>query len=912
MPGSRSIFRGRGGSNSSPRLEGRRARTWFPGTRVKTSLRGLGPLEPILPCPGAPARPRSSGPKEEDLRDALKSAPAGAPVPTQIKISRFPASLYRKESPTIEGSVRRVDGRPVGNGAVSIFLTGEEGGEDVQVGEGRTDSKGVFKIVISVPAGAKPGRSRLEARFSGDGVHAASGTEPPRETRPEAEKPAQRRSSHGGAGGPSLSGPTVLPDTPVLEIESAEPRYWRAASYDTFDGQGWSQRPGALRRVDCRSALLEDGPDSTRLDISAKVLPGGSFTQLPAPLFPSKVCAGDAPVSFDEASLGFSVGAPLMAGARYTASSMVRQYSAEDIRGASEDYSNDIRERYLQLPPGTPSRIRELALSVTAGESNHFDRARKIEAFLGGSGEYRYTLDPPATPRGRNGVDFFLFDIKRGYCTYFSSAMAVLLRSIGIPSRVVGGFAPGPWSAMTRSVVLTIPHAWVEVYFPGQGWVEFEPTAGGPAQPSCTCSGKASGLKKKIPTETQILVHPSDFRRDEKPLVAGTVRTLDGKPAGKAEVVLYLTDKDKKQGIRIGQGVIDEAGNYRITVSVGRGFKLGRFQLLARYSGDKDYTCSDSDPEIVIRARVALALSASRSGEGLRLSGRLEDDAGKPVANGRVALSIDGGKPFRISAGGDGAFEELLPIDGGGHRIAAVFSATPVYDEAKAEAVVAAAGAGKRSAPEMGRDQGLGHAKGKGWPYGLAAALAAALAGWAARRRWGSSARSIADMPESRTVGGLAAEPAEGPSGLDIRFPQIEPDLPLFWGAADPPLEVVVVKPEGAAAVLTVNGVERAVPREKGEYLLEIKHAGRRVAKALSIIDYGSEIEREFREFSGRRGFAAANLTARQIVERIRKDDPGVQPPDKALALFEKSVYGHQAIVRDEYVRYYRSGRFGP
>jgi len=238
---------------------------------------------------------------------------------------------------------------------------------------------------------------------------------------------------------------------------------------------------------------------------------------------------------------------------------MVRQYSAEDIRGASEDYSNDIRERYLQLPPGTPSRIRELALSVTAGESNHFDRARKIEAFLGGSGEYRYTLDPPATPRGRNGVDFFLFDIKRGYCTYFSSAMAVLLRSIGIPSRVVGGFAPGPWSAMTRSVVLTIPHAWVEVYFPGQGWVEFEPTAGGPAQPSCTCSGKASGLKKKIPTETQILVHPSDFRRDEKPLVAGTVRTLDGKPAGKAEVVLYLTDKDKKQGIRIGQGVIDEA-----------------------------------------------------------------------------------------------------------------------------------------------------------------------------------------------------------------------------------------------------------------------------------------------------------------------------------------------------------------
>ncbi|HAH05742.1 MAG TPA: hypothetical protein DCM05_04315 [Elusimicrobia bacterium] len=291
-------------------------------------------------------------------------------------------------------------------------------------------------------------------------------------------------------GPPRLAGPTVLPAAPVLEIESAEPRYWRAASYDTFDGQGWSQSSGVPRRVDCRDALRESGPDARRLDISAKVLPGGSFTQLPVPLSPSKVCAGDAPVSFDESSLGLSVGSPLTAGARYTASSLVKRYSAETLRGASEDYSPEVREHYLQLPPGTPSRIRELALSVTAGESNQFDRARRIEAFLGRGGKYPYTLDPPATPRGRNGVDFFLFDIKRGYCSYFSSAMAVLLRSIGIPSRVVSGFAPGPWNARTRSVALTLPHAWVEVYFPGQGWVEFEPTPGGPARPDLV-SGNA-------------------------------------------------------------------------------------------------------------------------------------------------------------------------------------------------------------------------------------------------------------------------------------------------------------------------------------------------------------------------------------------------------------------------------------
>lgn len=138
---------------------------------------------------------------------------------------------------------------------------------------------------------------------------------------------------------------------------------------------------------------------------------------------------------------------------------------------------NQIYSRYLQLPDTLPGRVRDLAVSLAEGSTNNYDRVKAVEDYL--SGNYPYTLTPKATPMDRDFVDYFLFDQKEGYCTYYASAMTVLVRALGIPARYVEGYVtpPSPKSGSTYEVTNNQAHAWVEVYFEGFGWYTFEPTA---------------------------------------------------------------------------------------------------------------------------------------------------------------------------------------------------------------------------------------------------------------------------------------------------------------------------------------------------------------------------------------------------------------------------------------------------
>ena len=137
------------------------------------------------------------------------------------------------------------------------------------------------------------------------------------------------------------------------------------------------------------------------------------------------------------------------------------------------------RQRYLALPPGVPDRVRALAIELTAPERTPYDRARAIESYLR---TFPYTLDVPRPPVGRDVVDYFLFDLKKGYCDYYASSMVVLARAAGIPARLVIGYANGTYNLNSKRFVVTEAdaHSWVEVYFPGIGWVTFEPTSGRP------------------------------------------------------------------------------------------------------------------------------------------------------------------------------------------------------------------------------------------------------------------------------------------------------------------------------------------------------------------------------------------------------------------------------------------------
>lgn len=192
---------------------------------------------------------------------------------------------------------------------------------------------------------------------------------------------------------------------------------------------------------------------------------------------------GQVPV-YDDIT-GVHAPGPIAAGQTYNAVSMVSEATDEQLRQAPygpTEYPQWVRDRYLSLPVTLDPAVRRLAQDLVreAGATNPFDVSRVFEKYLRENFEYSTTIGQP--PQGRDRVAWFLFENKRGYCEYYASAMIVMLRSLDIPSRFAAGYAPGNYDAATQQFVVreSAAHAWPEVYFPGYGWIQFEPT---PSQP---------------------------------------------------------------------------------------------------------------------------------------------------------------------------------------------------------------------------------------------------------------------------------------------------------------------------------------------------------------------------------------------------------------------------------------------
>lgn len=156
-----------------------------------------------------------------------------------------------------------------------------------------------------------------------------------------------------------------------------------------------------------------------------------------------------------------------------------------ELKAAGTNYP-DWLQQFATLPasgyrPGNVlTKIHDLALKIVtdAGATNPYDEATAIQNYLRDPQNFTYTLTPPATPPGVDPLDFFLFSSHRAYCEFFASAMGDMLRSLGIPTRLVNGFGPGAFDATTNNFVVRgeDAHTWVESYFPTYGWISFEPT----------------------------------------------------------------------------------------------------------------------------------------------------------------------------------------------------------------------------------------------------------------------------------------------------------------------------------------------------------------------------------------------------------------------------------------------------
>lgn len=199
------------------------------------------------------------------------------------------------------------------------------------------------------------------------------------------------------------------------------------------------------------------------------------------------------PITFKVATLTFSGRFPvydeveavyardgLSAGQTYSVVSLESTALSDDLRAAPSGpgaYPAEVAERYLQLPDTVTQRTRDLARQITGGANNPYDQAMALQNWL--RANIVYSEDIKFPPKNQDVVDYVLFDSKQGYCEYYASAFIVMARELGLPTRMVVGFFPGEKDDAAGGFLYRErnAHTWPEVYFPGRGWIRFEPTA---------------------------------------------------------------------------------------------------------------------------------------------------------------------------------------------------------------------------------------------------------------------------------------------------------------------------------------------------------------------------------------------------------------------------------------------------
>ncbi len=271
--------------------------------------------------------------------------------------------------------------------------------------------------------------------------------------------------------------------TPQPGVTPSEPPpvyYWRSVTYDVYTGRGWLSSPtNGVKYSPSQPAFTIPLPYHKL--VVQTITPVEDLGEL---LYATGVLvAADreyeiawraAPTDGSAASAD-PFGATLAAKS-YTAQSLTPSVSVAGLRAAPPDYPGWVTQRYLQLPESVPQRVLGLARDLTAAAPTPYDRAVAIETHLRNT--FPYTLDV-GLPPGGDLADYFLFDLKKGFCDYFATSMVVLARAAGLPARMVSGYASGTYDTTSQLYLVTEAdaHSWVEIYFSGIGWVEFEPTA---------------------------------------------------------------------------------------------------------------------------------------------------------------------------------------------------------------------------------------------------------------------------------------------------------------------------------------------------------------------------------------------------------------------------------------------------
>lgn len=502
---------------------------------------------------------------------------------------------------------------------------------------------------------------------------------------------------------------------PTLQmiVSSSEPHYWRGMAYDKYTGSGWKITDNSKKTYYTGQKLPTSNKGNKHYLTQKFTIISPQAPILFAAYEPWMV--NSAPLTFQkkrngrrssekielDSYSGLHFQKILKAGDTYTVTSEIKEYKAEDLRSSDTRYPSEIK-KYLQLPDDVPNRVKELSILITKDYNNTFDKAKSIEQYLRNNYKYNLYIDTP--PENKDIVDYFLFESKEGYCIYFASAMVVMSREIGIPARLVTGYATGTLTSYGYEVTGADAHAWVEVYFEGYGWVEFEPTApdsvasdgGRFTNPNQVQSDNLSNfdlnafnnnntnnnisyLGNKTPTKTIITEWNEVIFRDETFEVGGEVLDIENKGATDLKVRIYAsTSKDKLEYL-IGTATTDQNGEFVANCFIPSEINLGSYQLIAVSLENDEYLGSKSDPKIKVKSKTSLTLDLNWNNGYLKAEGTLYDDRGNPIPNQPIQIFIDNTFIETTTTLRNGVFKYYRLLKSGEYNIRAQFKENDKY-----------------------------------------------------------------------------------------------------------------------------------------------------------------------------------------------------------------------------------------
>jgi protein-glutamine gamma-glutamyltransferase len=298
-----------------------------------------------------------------------------------------------------------------------------------------------------------------------------------------------RSSADPGTGAVDLSLRGPLSTAPVFEVSATAPLYWQGAIFSAYDGrawlaagplQQWDEQATAAGTVQTAPLSAADASHGVVTQYTVNVL---SPEPIDAVFGPGSAVTytGSGRVVEDADGTAHILRGP-SAGATYEVSVQTPGDTSDAaLLGASgADPSSSL---WLSLPTALPSRVGALAASLAAGQQTRLGAVNAVENYL--RTHELYNLQSPVPADGEDAVDDFLFLSHQGFCEQFASAAVVMLRTLGIPARLVTGYVDGTLTADKSGRVFsgTDAHAWVQVYYPGIGWVDSDPTAGASTGP---------------------------------------------------------------------------------------------------------------------------------------------------------------------------------------------------------------------------------------------------------------------------------------------------------------------------------------------------------------------------------------------------------------------------------------------